>query len=276
MADDTAAKKPAKDEKADKPDTKGKKDKKDKKGKDEEGDEDDDKKGGGFVVALVTILVVIIWLAIFALLIKTDVGGFGSTVMYPILKNVPYLNKILPEVEEYAQEDSAYQFATMDEAVARIKELEAQLKAAQDQSTTDAATLADLQAQAAELQTYKENEAKFEQEKQQFYEDIVYNDKADTSNYRQYYEEIEPDNAEAIYRQVVQQDEADSKISDYAKTYSSMKASQAASIFNTMTDNLDLVAKILNAMSASQRGAILGAMNAQTAAQLTAIMNPSN
>ncbi len=276
MADDTAAKKPAKDEKADKPDTKGKKDKKGKKGKDEEGDEDDDKKGGGFVVALVTILVVIIWLAIFALLIKTDVGGFGSTVMYPILKNVPYLNKILPEVEEYAQEDSAYQFATMDEAVARIKELEAQLKAAQDQSTTDAATLADLQAQAAELQTYKENEAKFEQEKQQFYEDIVYNDKADTSNYRQYYEEIEPDNAEAIYRQVVQQDEADSKISDYAKTYSSMKASQAASIFNTMTDNLDLVAKILNAMSASQRGAILGAMNAQTAAQLTAIMNPSN
>ncbi len=276
MADDTAAKKPAKDEKADKPDTKGKKDKKGKKGKDEEGDEDEDKKGGGFVVALVTILVVIIWLAIFALLIKTDVGGFGSTVMYPILKNVPYLNKILPEVEEYAQEDSAYQFATMDEAVARIKELEAQLKAAQDQSTTDAATLADLQAQAAELQTYKENEAKFEQEKQQFYEDIVYNDKADTSNYRQYYEEIEPDNAEAIYRQVVQQDEADSKISDYAKTYSSMKASQAASIFNTMTDNLDLVAKILNAMSASQRGAILGAMNAQTAAQLTAIMNPSN
>ena len=276
MADDTAAKKPAKDEKADKPDTKGKKDKKGKKGKDEEGDEDDDKKGGGFVVALVTILVVIIWLAIFALLIKTDVGGFGSTVMYPILKNVPYLNKILPEVEEYAQEDSAYQFATMDEAVARIKELEAQLKAAQDQSTTDAATLADLQAQAAELQTYKENEAKFEQEKQQFYEDIVYNDKADTSNYRQYYEEIEPDNAEAIYRQVVQQDEADSKISDYAKTYSSMKASQAASIFNTLTDNLDLVAKLLNAMSASQRGAILGAMNAQTAAQLTAIMNPSN
>ena len=276
MADDTAAKKPAKDEKADKPDTKGKKDKKGKKGKDEEGDEDDDKKGGGFVVALVTILVVIIWLAIFALLIKTDVGGFGSTVMYPILKNVPYLNKILPEVEEYAQEDSAYQFATLDEAVARIKDLEAQLKAAEDQSTTDAATLADLQAQAAELQTYKENEAKFEQEKQQFYEDIVYNDKADTSNYRQYYEEIEPDNAEAIYRQVVQQDEADSKISDYAKTYSSMKASQAASIFNTMTDNLDLVAKILNAMSASQRGAILGAMNAQTAAQLTAIMNPSN
>ncbi len=274
MADEEA-KKPAKDEKA-KADAKGKKDTKGKKGKDEEPDEDEDKKGGGLVVALVAILVVIIWLAIFALLIKTDVGGFGSTVMYPILKNVPYLNKILPDVkDDYAQEDSAYQFATMDQAVARIKELEAQLKAAQDQSTTDAATLADLQAQAAELQTYKQNEAKFEQEKQQFYEDIVYSDNApDTSAYRQYYEEIEPDNAEAIYKQVVQQDEADSKIQDYAKTYSSMKASQAAGIFDTMTDNLNLVAKILNAMSASNRGAILGAMNADTAAKVTEIMNP--
>ena len=274
MADEEA-KKPAKDEKA-KADAKGKKDTKGKKGKDEEPDEDEDKKGGGLVVALVAILVVIIWLAIFALLIKTDVGGFGSTVMYPILKNVPYLNKILPDVkDDYAQEDSAYQFATMDQAIARIKELEAQLKAAQDQSTTDAATLADLQAQAAELQTYKQNEAKFEQEKQQFYEDIVYSDNApDTSNYRQYYEEIEPDNAEAIYKQVVQQDEADSKIQDYAKTYSSMKASQAAGIFDTMTDNLNLVAKILNAMSASNRGAILGAMNADTAAKVTEIMNP--
>lgn len=274
MADEEA-KKPAKDEKA-KADAKGKKDTKGKKGKDEEPDEDEDKKGGGLVVALVAILVVIIWLAIFALLIKTDVGGFGSTVMYPILKNVPYLNKILPDVkDDYAQEDSAYQFATMDQAIARIKELEAQLKAAQDQSTTDAATLADLQAQAAELQTYKQNEAKFEQEKQQFYEDIVYSDNApDTSAYRQYYEEIEPDNAEAIYKQVVQQDEADSKIQDYAKTYSSMKASQAAGIFDTMTDNLNLVAKILNAMSASNRGAILGAMNADTAAKVTEIMNP--
>ena len=262
-------------EKGGKPDTKGKKDKKNKKGKADEGDEDEDKKGGGIVVALVAILVVIIWLAIFALLIKTDVGGFGSSVMYPLLKNVPYVNKILPNVEEYPEQDSAYQFSSMDDAVKRIKELEAQLKEAQDKAGTDQANLADLQAQAAELQTYKQNEAAFEKEKDDFYNEVVYNDKApDTTEYRKYYEEIEPDNAEAIYKQVVQQDEADSKIQDYAKTYSSMKASQAAGIFNTMTDNLSLVAKILNAMSASQRGAILGAMNADTAAKVTEIMNP--
>ena len=49
---------------------------------------------------------------------------------------------------------------------------------------------------------------------------------------------------------------------------------QAAGIFNTMTDNLALVGKILWAMDAASRGKILGAMNADTAAQVTRIMEP--
>ena len=43
-----------------------------------------------------------------------------------------------------------------------------------------------------------------------------------------------------------------------------------------MTDNLSLVAKILNAMDSTSRGNILGAMNADTAAQVTKIMEPSS
>ena len=53
-----------------------------------------------------------------------------------------------------------------------------------------------------------------------------------------------------------------------------MKPAQAAGIFNTMTDNLALVGKILWAMDAASRGKILGAMNADTAAQVTRIMEP--
>ena len=41
-----------------------------------------------------------------------------------------------------------------------------------------------------------------------------------------------------------------------------------------MTDNLALVGKILWAMDAASRGKILGAMNADTAAQVTRIMEP--
>ena len=45
----------------------------------------------------VTLMIIVIWIAILAVLIHFDVGGFGSTVMQPILKDVPYVNKILPK-----------------------------------------------------------------------------------------------------------------------------------------------------------------------------------
>ena len=56
-------------------------------------------------------------------------------------------------------------------------------------------------------------------------------------------------------------------MSDYVKAYSQMKPKQAAAIFDTMTDNLELVAKILSAMKADARGDILGNMKTDTAAK---------
>jgi len=54
-----------------------------------------------------------------------------------------------------------------------------------------------------------------------------------------------------------------------------MKPQEAASIFDTMTDNLGLVADILMNMGTQQRADILGKMDATTAAKLTEIMEPS-
>ena len=81
--------------------------------------------------------------------------------------------------------------------------------------------------------------------------------------------------AEILYKQVCEQLEQDDEIKDYAQTYSKMKPKEAAAIFDSMTDNLSLVAKILNAMDAQSRGNILGKMDSATAAKVTKIMNPS-
>lgn len=145
----------------------------------EDDDEDDDSKGSGAIIALVAVLIVLIWLVIFAILIKMDVGGFGSTVMYPILKDVPYLNKILPEQENVvATQDAQYQYSSMDEAVDRIKELEGQLKEAQSSASSAATDQDTMQQLEQELQQYKDNEAEFEKEKSDWYQDIVYNNNA--------------------------------------------------------------------------------------------------
>ena len=213
-----------------------------------------------------------------SVLIHFDVGGFGSTVMQPILKDVPYVNKILPKTEEEetkTKEDSKYPYKTVDEAVAYIKELEKELADAKESNSENDAYVADLEAQAAQWKEYKDNEQKFEEEKAKFYKEVVFSDQApDINEYKKYYESIDPQNAENLYKQVVEQQEKDDDMSDYVKAYSQMKPKQAAAIFDTMTDNLELVAKILSAMKADARGDILGNMKTDTAAKVTKLMEP--
>lgn len=87
---------------------------------------------------------------------------------------------------------------------------------------------------------------------------------------------MDPATAEYLYKQVVEQTAADQKIKDYAQAYSEMKPKEAAAIFESMTDDLDLAAKILYQMSAEDRGKILGVMDSETAARLTKIMDPDS
>ncbi len=165
----------------------------------------------------------------------------------------------------------------MDEAVAYIKELEQELAQAQQGSSENSAYIADLEAQSQKLKEYEANEAAFEEEKgKNFIMRLFFSDQApDIQQYKTYYESIDPDNAELLYKQVVEQQQTDSKISDYVKGYSQMKPKEAAAIFDTMTDNLNLVAQILENMDAQSRADILGKMNSDTAAKVTEIMNPS-
>lgn len=232
--------------------------------------------GGKLIVALATIVIIAIWLGILALLVRLDVGGFGSTVLYPILKDVPYINQILPEVKAEADENADYPYKTLDEAIARIKELEGELDASQKTDQDSSSKIEDLQAQVRKLRKYRENEAAFEALRQEFYEEVVFGDNApDIAEYRKFYEGINPDNAEVLYKEVVQQQEYDSEVDDYVKTYSSIKPKDAATIFDSMTDNLSLVKRILEKMSAQNRGDILAAMNQDTAAKLTEMLEPS-
>lgn len=255
-----------------------KKEQKKAKGNAADADEEEEKGSSKLVLALVTILIIAIWLGIIAILIKSDVGGFGSSVLYPILKDVPYINKILPEPEGTAdgELDSQSQYGSLSEATNRIKELEKELDEANSTNKKSRKKFKDLQAQIKDLSKYKEDEAAFEKEKEKYYEEVVFSDQApDIEQYKSYYESIDPENAEVLYKQVVEQITYDSQVEDYAKTYSSMKPKEAAAIFDTMTDNLGLVADILNNMGSKARADILGQMDATTAAKLTEIMEPS-
>ena len=241
----------------------------------EESQEEEESGGSKLAVILATIVFIAIWLAILALIIKMDIGGFGSTVLHPILKDVPVINKILPETEKEPVVDAQYPYTTLDEAIARIKELEVELSDTQSQSKGNSDYVSQLEAEVARLREFENEQSAFEEEKTKFYKEVVFNENApDISEYKAYYESIDPANAEVLYKQVVQQQEADAEIEEYARTYSEMKPKQAAAIMEAMQDNLKLVVKILENMKTDARSDILAAMNAEVAARITKMMEP--
>ena len=236
---------------------------------------------GSGSVFLVTFIIVLIWVAILCLIIKLDFGGFGSNVLTPILKDVPVLNKILPntmeESLESGEEETYGGYKSLQEAVDYIKELELELERAQSAQNSSSEEVEQLKAEVERLKTFEDSQVEFQRIKTEFYEEVVYADNGPgIEEYRRYYEEMDPATAEYLYKQVITQIEESDEIKDYAAAYSAMKPKAAAAIFESMTDNLDLAVRILSVMDADQRGEILGAMDTEIAARITKLMDPES
>ena len=238
----------------------------------------DDSEGSPVSVFLVTVIILLVWLGIVCLLIKLDVGGFGSNVMTPILKNVPVVNQILPKSAVDTATESGYEgYANIQEAVDQIKILQLQLEAATSETGSDKTVIEQLEAEITRLKTFEENQVEFQRIKNEFYEEVVYAENGPgPEEYAKYYESMDPATAQALYKEVVRQQEETQEVKDYAAAYSEMKPKEAAAIFESMTDNLDLVARILGVMSSDDRGKILGVMDPEVAARITKIMDPQS
>ena len=247
---------------------------------DQERELDEQIDGSSASVVIVTLFIILIWLGILVLLVKMDVGGFGSNVLTPILKDVPVINKILPSesTTETSKNEEAYGgYNSLKDAVEQIKTLEKQLDQAQSTNATYAEQIDTLKTEVQQLKTFEDNQVEFQKIKEQFYEEVVYAENGPGADeYRKYYEEMDPTTAEALYKQVIQTEAADKQMQEYANTFSNMQASEAAAILGNMTDNLDLAASILKNLDVSTRGAILGAMDSAIAARIVKIMDPNS
>lgn len=238
----------------------------------------EDEEGGGFFTFLATLAIIVVWLAIVGIVIKLDVGGFGSNVLTPLLKNVPVVNKILPNPKEETgtpEENSGY--TSLNDALVQIKNLEQQLEQTRTESLTKDEDIAGLKAEIVRLQEFENKQVEFQRIKTEFFENVVYAENGPGPEaYKEYFEAMDPATAEYLYKQVVAQLEEDAEMKELAASYSNIKPKQAAAIFEKMTDNLNLVSRILSTMNAEDRGAILGAMDPEVAAKITKIMLPES
>lgn len=230
-------------------------------------------------VVVVTLFIIIIWLGILCLLVKMDVGGFGSNVLTPILNDVPIVNKILPTASdvETTREKAYGGYNSIKDAVDEIAVLEQQIEQLQNTNTSYSEQIEVLKAEVQRLQTFEDNQVDFQRIKEQFYEEVVYAENGPGAEaYRNYYEEMDPTTAEALYKQVVQEETINAKTRDYVATFSNMDAAAAAKILSAMTDNLNLAADILENLSATTRASIMAEMDPSMAARLAKIMNPGS
>ena len=240
---------------------------------------EDGNEGNSLLTFGATILIVALWLAVICVIIKLDIGGFGSSVVTPILKDVPVLNRILPgnSVTETTNSGAYGGYTSLQDAVDQIKSLELQLEQIQNASSAKDEELDQLKAEVLRLKEFENQQVEFQRIQKEFYDEVVYSDKGPgAEEYKKYYESMDPATAEYIYKQVVTQLQESQEVQDYAAAYSAMKPKQTAAIFEQMTNNLDLAARILKVMSADDRGAILGAMNSEVAAKITKIMDPES
>lgn len=230
------------------------------------------KKSGGKLTSIIIVLVIIlVWLAVFGVLIKFDVGGFGSGVLYPVLKDVPVVNMILPEGDDTVDLNKGENYTSLAQAEQRIKELEKKLEAYESGNTANTDYITQLENEVKNLKVYKDSQDAFEKRVLEFDQKVVFGDDAPSAEeYKAYYEQISPENAAKIYERVCEQHRYSEKIKSQAEAYGKMEADKAAAILQQMTaGDLDLVVGILSEMSTAKSSAILAAMDVETAAQIT-------
>jgi flagellar motility protein MotE (MotC chaperone) len=242
-----------------------------KKDKDNKDKKDDKKEGNKILTILIVLLIVIIWLAVFTILIKLDIGGFGSGVLRPILKDVPVVSMILPnESDSQLAQENNYDYKSLPEAIAKIKELEQTIDDMSTTGTTDAETIAELKKEVERLKVFEDNQTAFEEKVKDFDKNVVFNDNAPSiEEYQKYYESIDPTNAAALYQQVIEQLQYSDAIKAKADIYKNMDPAAAAAVFETMTADIENVANILLSMKPKESAAIISAMDPVVAAKIT-------
>ncbi len=251
-----------------------KKDKKERIEKDGEGI------GSKLLSAFFVFLIILIWLIIIIALIKFDVGGFGSSVLRPILKDVPVVNLILPKpseeelLKEAEEEGEENQIATLSQAKEMIAMLEEENGKLSGNNKTLKEQIADLEKQIERLQVFEDAQNEFQLQKEEFYNEIVYGENApDADTYIEWYESIDAAHAESIYRQLLLNESADTELKDLAKTYENMKPADAAEVLEKI-GNLDTVAEILGAMKTDSRAKVMNELDPDFAANVTKKLMP--
>lgn len=133
--------------------------------------------------------------------------------------------------------------------------------------------LNDIQAeQIVNLQEVQKEQAKFKKEKNEFDRMIAEGNK---DAFKSFYESMYPENAEALYSEVVKKVSLNKEMKDFINTFEVMDKNKASqTLENMITTDIELVVLILKNISVDQRSSIIASMNPSNASIIIRAIAP--
>jgi flagellar motility protein MotE (MotC chaperone) len=190
----------------------------------------------------------------------------------PQLRRVPIVRNFIPYlpgdyIEEQIEEDSPNRNLTRKELSDKVEALESQIERLMKDSDDKETLIASLNRRIADLSELETQRDLIRAEQTEFYE-MIAND--DQNAFARFYESVDPETAERIYAQTVNNNAINAEIRRYTQTFQEMKPDSAAAILEEMvrTDS-DTVILILQNVDARQRALILSNMTPRNASALS-------
>jgi len=236
------------------------------------------------MIILDVIIIVAAFGAVFYFIVYNNIGGVTER-HYSSIKSIPFLKLALPEPPDplnpkyMTRDEIREKYLEFRDETEKLKEQLAQADARADELSRYKEDYDRLIQEAAEkLQELDEREAAVAEKEKQLEELKKQLDRAiasgDREAFTEYFESIDPENAAAIYKSVIVEQQTDDNVKKFAQVYAEMDADSAAAIFEQMgTSKLDLIAETLKAMNRKQAAEILQEMSPDFAARVTEKLN---
>lgn len=246
--------------KAGEPKAKDKKEKKAEKSRRKKGE----KKGGALKIVIPLVLILIIG-GLTAVVVFNPLG-LRDKYLSGILSRIPIVNNLVSPEEDEPQE-------SREELEANIAGLTRQTESQALEIERLNDTVAAFTAENRRLKEFEDAQTQFKTDKEAFDRQIAL---GNTTAYQDYYERVNPENAERLYQEAVGTAARAKELKNWVSTFNEMDEAEAAPILeNLAATDMDLVVTILNNLNAEIRGAVLGKMTPQIASRIVKMMSPA-
>ena len=234
-------------------------------------------KSGLGLGTILSIAAIFLMTAVLVAVIGFNALNIRNQYLTDLLKDVPFVNKLLPPLDENGE--IKYENYTTEDFVAEVEKLNSQIVDFQMESADKDKTIMELKEtvgdnadEIARLRAIEADQLRFKADKAEFDQLVALND---SEAYARFYESVSPENAAELYKQVVVNNSLKVEAKNYIATFKSMDNKSAAAMLEVLIpSDIDLVGMILKNLDADSRAAILSQMKPANAAVVAKIIAP--